>query len=112
MGESYRPERRRSGAVLGVLPVEPRARVPLRALVAVARYAARVLEHLREVHQVPGHEGGVAVGEVVLGATAARIEVRRPGTRLADPPRVGVGRDRVADVLQGVEDVLRAVLDA
>ena len=40
------------------------------------------------------------------------VEVRRPGTGLADPAGVGVRRDRVADVLQRVEDVLGAVLDA
>ena len=64
------------------------------------------------MHQVPGHERGVAVGEVVLRAAAARVEVRRPRPGLADPAGVGLRRDRVADVLQRVEDVLRAVLDA
>ena len=66
----------------------------------------------RGVHQVPGHERGVAVGEVVLRAAAARVEVRRSRAGLADPAGVGLRRDRVADVLQRVEDVHRAVLDA
>ena len=52
--------------------VEAAARVPLRALVAVRRDPAGVLEHPREVHEVPGHERRVAVGEVVLRAARAR----------------------------------------
>ena len=40
------------------------------------------------------------------------VEVRRAGPGLADPAGVGLRRDRVADVLEAVEDVLRAVLDA
>ena len=55
-------------AVLGVREVEAAAGVPLRALVAVRGDAAGVLEHPREVQQVPRHERGVAVGEVVVGA--------------------------------------------
>ena len=99
-------------AVLGVGEVEAAAGVPLRALVAVGRDAARVLEHAGEVQQVPGHERGVAVGEVVLRPARAGIEVGRPGPGLADPAGVGLGRDDVAEVLQRVEDVHRAVLDA
>src|SRR5215208_5690756 len=76
--------------VFGVLVVEPAARVPLRALVPVCRHPAGVLEHLREVHEVPGHEGGVAVGEVVLRTATAGVQVRRPGAGLADPPGVGL----------------------
>ena len=53
---SRRTTERRS-AVLRVLVVEAAAGVPLRALVAVRRHAARVLEHPGQVHQVPGHEG-------------------------------------------------------
>ena len=40
------------------------------------------------------------------------IEVRRTWPGLPDPARVGLRRDRVAEVLQAVEDVHRAVLDA
>ena len=46
------------------------------------------------------------------GPPRARVEVRRARAGLADPAGVGLRRDRVADVLQRVEDVLRAVLDA
>ena len=72
----------------------------------------RVLEHPRQVQQVPGHERGVAVGEVVLGPAGAGVEIGRPRAGLADPAGVGLRRDGVAEVLQRVEDVHGAVLDA
>ena len=72
----------------------------------------RVLEHAREVQQVPRHERRVAVREVVLGSAGAGIEVARPGPGLAEPAGVGLRRDHVAEVLQRVEDVHRAVLGA
>src|ERR671911_390239 len=100
-----------ASAVLGVVGVEAAAGVPLRALVAVSRDAAGPLQHRPQVHQVPGREGGVAVGEVVLGTAGPRVEVGRPRTGLADPAGVGLGRDRVAEVLEAVEDVHGAVLD-
>ena len=55
---------------------------------------------------------GVAVGEVVLGPPEPGVEVARARAGLADPAGVGLRRDRVAEVLQRVEDVHRAVLDA
>ena len=57
-------------------------------------------------------EGRVAVGEVVLRAAGALVEVGGAGAGLADPAGVGLRRDRVAEVLERVEDVHRAVLDA
>src|SRR5215212_8998763 len=98
------PSSGRASAVLGVREVEAAAGVPFGALVAVGGNAALVLEHPRQVHQVPGHERGVPVGEVVLRTARTRIEVARSGTRLADPARVGLGRDGVAEVLQRVQD--------
>src|SRR6185437_15272886 len=67
----------RRSAVFGVVEVITAARVPAGTLVAVGRDAAGVLEHPGQVQQVPGHERGVAVGEVVLRATRAGIEVGR-----------------------------------
>src|SRR5688572_230582 len=61
--------------VLRVLEVVPAAGVPAGPLVAVGRDAARVLQHAGQVEQVPRHEGGVAVGEVVLGSARALVEV-------------------------------------
>ena len=60
--------RMRSDPVLRVGEVEAAAGVPLGALVAMSRDAASVLENPRQVQHVPGGEGGVAVGEVILGA--------------------------------------------
>src|SRR5437588_1819338 len=97
--------------VLGVGVVEAAAGVPLRALVAVGGDAAGVLEHPGQMEEVPGHERGVAVGEVVLRPTRSGVEVRRPRSRLADPAGVGLGRDDVAEVLERVQDVHGAVLD-
>ncbi len=59
---------RQLSPVLRVGEVEAAAGVPGGALVAVGGDAAGVLEDPRQVQHVPGGEGGVAVGEVVLGA--------------------------------------------
>ncbi len=75
-------------AVLGVREVEAAAGVPLRALVAVGGDAAGVLQHPGQVQQVPGHEGGVAVGEVVLGTAASPRRGRTgPGRPRRSSPR-------------------------
>src|SRR5947207_5212459 len=99
-------------AVLGVLEVEPAAGIPFGALVSVRRNAARVLQHARKVQQVPGHERGVAVGEVVVRPAGSRIQIGRSGSGLADPPGVGLRWNRVSQVLQAVQHVHGAVLDA
>src|SRR2546429_207366 len=78
---------------------------PWGALVAGRRYPASVLEQARHVQQVPGHERGVAVRETVLGSAGTGIEIGRAGPRLADPPRVGLRRHDVTEMLQRVEDV-------
>src|SRR5947207_5663340 len=107
----YSPPARRS-AVLGIGEVEAAAGVPPAALVAVGRDAAGVLEHAGQVQQVPGHERGVAVGKVVVRSTRAGVQIGRSGTGLADPAGVGLWRDGVSQMLQAVEDVHGAVLDA
>src|SRR4051812_24040680 len=109
---SSRSGRSAASAMLRVGEVKAAPRIPLRALVAVRRDAAGVLEHPGDVEQVPGEEGGVAVREVVVGPAGARIEVRRAGPGLTEPAAVGLRWDRVAEVLQRVEDVHRAVLRA
>jgi DNA-binding NarL/FixJ family response regulator len=53
-------------AVFGILEVEAAPGIPLRTLVAVHRDATGILQHPGEVQQVPGHERGVPVGEVVF----------------------------------------------
>src|SRR5207247_3549599 len=106
------PLARRRRPVLRVREVEPLAGVPIGPLVAVGRDAAGVLEHSRHVEQVPGHEGGVAVREVVLGSARSLVEIGRTRPGLADPAGGRLRRDRVAEVLYRVEDLERAVLDA
>ena len=71
-----------------------------------------IAQHRGQVQKVPGHEGGVAAGELVLRPARSRVEVGRSGAGFADPTGIGLGRDDVADVLQAVEDVHGAVLDA
>jgi hypothetical protein len=56
------------------------------------------------MHEVPGHEHGVALSELVLGPARTLVEVRRAGPGLADPPGVGLRRDDAAEVLEGVEE--------
>ena len=62
---------------------------PTRALVAVGGDAAVVLEEPGGVQQVPGHERGVAVREVVV-RPSARGRGRTGGDGLADPAGVGL----------------------
>src|SRR4051812_29956626 len=100
-----------TSAVLRVRVTRVTARVPLGALIAVGRDPAAVLQCPGGMQQIPGHERGVAVGEVVVERARVLVEVARSGPRFADPARVGLRRDRVAEVLQRVEDVHRAVLD-
>jgi len=68
------------------------------------------------VEQIPRQERGVALGELVLktdtAAVSKAVAVAWAGTRFADPSGVGLRRDRIADVLQAVEDVGRAMFDA
>jgi hypothetical protein len=67
------------------------------------------------VHQVPGHEGGVAVGEIIVDALEAAagfgVAVAGTGAGFTDPAGISLGRDGIAQVLQAVKDVLSAMLD-
>lgn len=90
-------------AVLRVGEVEPAARVPLGALVGVRRDAAGVLEHPRDVHEVPGHEGGVGVWRIsgqidhkCARSPAAEVTVARPHRAI----RNGRPRTTPGDALQ------------
>src|ERR1700744_2682496 len=79
----------RSDAVLRVGEIEPGAGLPQALLVAVRRDAAGVMDHPRQVQQVPGEKRRVAVREVIVGAAEAGVEVARPRAGLAQPARVG-----------------------
>ena len=88
------------GHPLGGYEVEALAGVPERPLVPVRRNAARVSQGARRVHEVPGHEGGVAVGEVVFGSAGSGIQVGRTRARLTQPGGVGLRRDGVTEMLE------------
>ena len=98
--------------MLRVGGVKAAPRIPFRALVTVGGNAAGVFEHPRHMQQIPGHEGGVAVGEIVLRPARAFIEVRGPRPGLTQPAGIGLRRDGITDVLQGVQNVHRAMLGA
>ena len=53
--------------------VEVAARLPLGALVAVGGHAAGLVELQRGLHQVPRHERGVALREVVVEPHARAV---------------------------------------
>src|SRR5579862_2746847 len=88
-----------SHAMLGVLVPEARAARPLLGLVSVSGDAPGVLERPREMQQVPGHERGVASGEIVLWSAGARIEVARSWPGFPDPAGVGLGGNDKTQVL-------------
>src|SRR5438105_707808 len=89
-------------AVLRVREIEAAAGVPLRSLVAVGGDPAVVLQHAGHVQQVPRHERGVAVGEVILGTAGAGIEIGRAWSGRANPAGIGLRRDHVPEMLQRV----------
>src|SRR5215210_6772429 len=97
--------------MLRVLGVWTASGHPFRPLVSVGRDATGILYHPRQVHEVPGHKRGVPVREVVFRTTGAGVQVRGTRAGLPDPTRVGLGRYRVAQVLERVEYVHRTVLD-
>ncbi len=79
--------------------VEAIARIPRRPLVAMGGNAAGILQHPRQMHQVPGHERRVALGEVVVDADTV-IAIGRARSGLADPARIGLRRDDIAQMLK------------
>ena len=101
---------RSPSAILRVWVVEAAARIPGGALVAMDRDPARILQHACQVQEIPRHEGGVAIGEIVFKPARALVEVGRAWTGLADPPGVGLRRNDVAQVLERIQDVHGAVL--
>src|SRR5579859_1797395 len=86
--------------ILRVFKIKAAAGVPLAALVTIGRDTAVILEEFRQVHQVPGHEGCVAVGEVVAETDDRPIfklvTVTRARPGFADPAGIRLWRDNVA----------------
>src|SRR5690606_23713028 len=97
---------------LGGFEAEPRSILPGRALVAMGGDATLALQHPRQVHHVPRREGHVSIREVVLWTARPGIEVGRTRPGVADPSRIRCRGDHVTDVLERVEDIHGAVLDA
>src|SRR5690606_15180651 len=71
--------------IIRIRVIELAACVPLLRQVAPGRHAAGVLQHCGEMHEIPRHERGVALGEVVLRSARAFVEIRRPRPRRAYP---------------------------
>ena len=51
------------------------AGIPGRSLIAVGGNAAIVLEHPSHMHEVPGHERRVALGEVVINPIGSVVTI-------------------------------------
>ena len=62
--------------------------------------STRIFDHPRHVQQVPCHERRVAVGKVVLRSAGTGIEIGWTGPRFAEPIRVSLRRNHVAQMLQ------------
>jgi len=61
--------------------VEPAPGLPLRTLITVRGNTTLVTEHAGKVHEVPCHEGGVALGEFILCFAPSSLPViRQPPT--------------------------------
>lgn len=78
---------------------------PCLTVVAGVRYPARLLEHSRQMHAVPGHDGRVSLREVIGEADTSAaflfVAIRGPGARLTDPSAIGLGRRGVSEVVPG-----------
>lgn len=61
--------------VFGIVGLGPAPRVPQAALIAVGRYTVVDLQHLGEMKQVVGHEGGIAIRKVVFRPARTGIEI-------------------------------------
>ena len=79
--------------------VESAAAVPGRLLVSMYWCASGILQRSGHVHQVPGHESGVAVGEIVFRVSGARVQVGRSGASFAQPSCIRLEWDDIAEVL-------------
>lgn len=55
--------------------IEPAAGVPLGPLVTVGRYSTHSLDQARQMQQIPGHKGGVAIGEIVFRPARAGVQI-------------------------------------
>ena len=90
--------------------IESATRVPLGALIAMCWNPACILDHSRKVEQIPGHECGVAIGEIILGPSRSGIQIRGSRSCRSQPVGIRLRRDDVAEMLEGIENVHGTVL--
>src|SRR6185312_7416835 len=92
--------------VFGIAEIEALAFIPFGTLIALGRDAAGAFEEFSQMHEIPRHEGGVAVGEIVIeadmAALAVVVTVTGAGADLTDPAGVGLRRDDATQVLQTI----------
>src|SRR6056297_741346 len=61
------------------------------------------------MHQIPGHEGGIAIRKFVFRSAGALIEIRGSRTHLTNPAGISLWRNGVADMLHRVENTHRTM---
>jgi len=88
-----------NSAVIWVWIIEAASGIPFGTLVAVCREAAGIDNHACHMHQIPGHECGVAIGEIIFRPTRIGIKIRRSRSGLAEPSRIRLRRYDVTQVL-------------
>jgi hypothetical protein len=54
---------------------ESSTRIPFGSLIAVRWDSSGIFDHSGEVHQIPRHERGVSIREIVLGSSRTFIEI-------------------------------------
>ncbi len=89
--------------MLRMLVIEAAAGFPGLAVIAVIGQAAGGFEHVGEVHQIPAHDGRVALGEVIV-ETGAVIAITGTGAGFTDPAAISLGRDDITEMAESVED--------
>ena len=90
--------------------IESTTSIPLGALIAMCWNSTCILEHSRKVEQIPGHECGVAIGKIILGPSRSGIQIGGSRSCRSQPVGIRLRRDDVAEMLEGIENIHRAVL--
>ncbi len=58
--------------MFGIRIIETAAGIPFGALVAMGRDPPGIFYHSCHVHEIPGHEGRIAVGKIILLTAGTR----------------------------------------
>src|SRR5690606_19666990 len=86
---------RASAPVFGILEIEAAPGLPCPPVITLIRQTACLFQHPRHMHQVPRHDRGVALREVVVEACAV-VAIARAGAGFTHPAAIGLRGDRVA----------------